>query len=335
MRRHDDRDHEKLGPGLAWAGFCDVRRVHPLRSMLVFAVGALCGLALAGYGLFTARGTVIHAVPAEDAALVNQRPILRTDFIAQTEAETGKPFGATTPAERAKVLGDMVREELFVQRGLELDFPGTDPDTRNALVTAVERQVVADVTTTVPTDVQLKAYFDVHRQHYASEGEMTLHHFLLPAPTDAQAAMATAGRAADALRAGIDPVEALKLYGMQEVALEHGGAEQFYFAARIHLGAVLFAQAVNLGDGDVGAPVAAADGIHVLQMIKNVRPVPLAFDRVRSQVLGDYVAAAKQRLEAADERYLREKADILIADDLKAAAEAAGRGSGPLGDGKP
>lgn len=333
MRHHGDGDGKDAGRGLTWSGFFDVRRVHPLRSMLVFGTGALCGLALAGYGLFTARGTIIRVVPPEDVALVNQRPILRTDFIAQTEAETGKTFGATTAAERARVLAEMVREELFVQRGLELDFPGTDPDTRNALVTAVERQVVADVTTTVPTDAQLKAYFDDHRQRYASEGEMTLRHFLLPASAESPAT--TAGHAADALRAGVAPAEVLRLYGLREVVPEHGGAEQFYFAAEIHLGAALFAQAVTLGDGDVGVPVAAADGIHILQMIRNVRPVPLDFERVRSQVLGDYVAAAKQRLEAADERYLREKADILIADDLRAVYEAAGRGAVPVGGGTP
>jgi hypothetical protein len=39
---------------------------------------------------------------------------------------------------------------------------------------------------------------------------------------------------------------------------------------------------------------------------------------VRSQVLNDYVTAEKKRLEDADLRYLRDKADILIADDYAA-----------------
>ena len=53
------------------------------RSTLMMAGGAILGLVIAGYGLFTAKGTVVHRVPPEDAALVNQRPILMSDLIAQ------------------------------------------------------------------------------------------------------------------------------------------------------------------------------------------------------------------------------------------------------------
>jgi hypothetical protein len=113
-------------------GFWDFKSVNPTRSMVCFGLAALIGLGIAGFGLFTAKGTVTHVVPPENVALVNQRPILRTGFIAQTETELGKTFAETTTAERLKVLDAMIREELFVQRGLELDFPGTDPDTRTA-----------------------------------------------------------------------------------------------------------------------------------------------------------------------------------------------------------
>jgi hypothetical protein len=161
-------------------GFWDFRRVNQARSITFFSLGAAIGLAIAGFGLLTAKGTSTHAVPPENVALVNQRPILRTDFIAQTEAELGKPFGEATVAERLKVLDEMIREELFVQRGLELDFPGTDPDTRTALVAAVEQQVVADVTTHQPADAELQKYFEDNRANYATEGTMALHNLVLP-----------------------------------------------------------------------------------------------------------------------------------------------------------
>ena len=53
-------------------------------------------------------------------------------------------------------------------------------------------------------------------------------------------------------------------------------------------------------------------------MVKHVKPLPLTFERVRSQVLNDYVTAEKKRLEDADCGILRDKADILIADDYAA-----------------
>jgi hypothetical protein len=56
-------------------------------------------------------------------------------------------------------------------------------------------------------------------------------------------------------------------------------------------------------------------------MVKNTHPLPLTFDRVRSQVLNDFVMSEKKRLEDADLRYLRDKADILIADDYADAYE--------------
>ena len=65
---------------VTWDGFWNPRRVNPLRSFVFLGVGTIVGLAIAGYGLFTAKGTVTHSVPSEDLALINQRPILRTDF---------------------------------------------------------------------------------------------------------------------------------------------------------------------------------------------------------------------------------------------------------------
>jgi hypothetical protein len=300
-------------------GFWDFKSVNPLRSMIGFGLGATIGLGIAGFGLFTAKGTVTHVVPPENVALVNQRPILRTDFIAQTEAELGKPFGEATMAERLKVLDEMLREELFVQRGLELDFPGTDPDTRTALVAAVEQQVVADVTTHQPADAELQKYFEDNRANYATEGTMALHNLVLPkAKAGAPDAMAAAQKAADALRAHRPLDQVVKTYGLQELVPEHASDEQFYFAQKIHLGEPLYERALTLNDGDVSDPIAAGDGIHVIQMVKHVKPLPLTFERVRSQVLNDYITAEKKRLEDADLRYLRDKADILIAEDYAA-----------------
>ncbi len=322
-------------------GFWDFRRVNQARSITFFSIGAAVGLGIAGFGLLTAKGTSTHVVPPENVALVNQRPILRTDFIAQTEAELGKAFGEATVAERLKVLDEMIREELFVQRGLELDFPGTDPDTRTALVAAVEQQVVADVTTHQPADPELQKYFEENRGNYATEGTMTLHNLVLPkAKSSGPDALAAVKKAADALRAHAPLEEVEKTYGLQELVPDHASDEQFYFAQKIHLGEALYERALTLNDGDVSEPLATDDGVHVVLMVKQVKPLPLTFERVRSQVLNDYISAAKKRLEDADLQYLRDKGDILIADDYAEAyeknqADKAAEAAKPAGSGKP
>ncbi len=330
-------------PPYSLVGFWNFKVVNPARSLVLLSIGTIVGLGIAGYGLFTAKGTVTHTVPPENVALVNQRPILRTDFIAQTEALYTMPFGETTMPQRMKVLQDMVREELFVHRGLELDFPSNDPDTRAALVAAVEQQVAASVTAGRPSDAELRKFYEENSGKYASEGLMTLHDLLLSKPrADDRGAMVLMRQAADALRAGAPVADVLKNYGLEEVGGGRGrgappGNEEFYFAQKIHVGDLIFSFALSLDNGQVCDPVVADDGIHIVQMVNNVRPVPASFERAKSQVLQDYNEAAKKRLERADEKFLRGKADILVADDYRTAYEAdeAARDSGVQTDETP
>src|ERR1700686_1168709 len=135
--------------------------------MILLAGGALIGLAIAGYGLFTAKGTRSRGVPPEAVALVNQRQILRSDFMTQTQSQFVLPFAQTTREQRHMVLEDMINEELAVQRGLEIDLPSYDPDVRNALVAGVELEVTADVLARQPTPEEMHAYYDEHRDRYS------------------------------------------------------------------------------------------------------------------------------------------------------------------------
>src|ERR1700728_4510376 len=58
-------------------------QVNVTRTMILCAIGAIVGHAIAGVGLFSARGMSTHNVPPEDIALVNQRPVLLSDFVTQ------------------------------------------------------------------------------------------------------------------------------------------------------------------------------------------------------------------------------------------------------------
>jgi hypothetical protein len=292
-------------------------RTAPKYSTWLMTFGAVIGIATAGYGLFTANGTASHEVPPEDAALVNGRPILMTDFVAQAESTYAAPLAQITTAQRKTILDAMIHEELYVQRGLELDFPGTDPDTRNALVAAVEQQAVADATTDSPSSQVLKNYYDAHTTGYATEGTMTVRDLLLAAaPARPQAdAAASAAAAVGALRSGMKPEEAMRRFAFKELRPNQG--EEFYFAAKIHMGERLFETAKALADGAVSDAISLPDGIHVLCMIKNVSPVLRPFEQAREQVLADYKREAAARLRAADEKYLYGKAEIQIAPALK------------------
>jgi hypothetical protein len=280
------------------------------RSFVLMGCGALAGLLMAGYSLFTARGTSTLIVPPEDVALVNQQPIARSDYLLQLQTLYGVDLPHATAAQRHKVLDDMIREELFVQRGKELDVAATDPDVRAAMVNSVELEIAADAVTSQPSEAQLRGYFASHQARYAGEGVMMLRDYVFP-PGDAKAA----AEAAEVFRTKA-PTPAL--LGRWHASDSRKVAdEEFYFAVRIHLGDALFDVARELPDGGVSAPLSLPDGIHVLCMLKNKRPIPFDFAAARDQVLTDYRGDAIGRLRTGDEGFLRKRANILIADDIR------------------
>ena len=281
------------------------------RALLLSAVGAVLGLGIAGYGLFTAKGTQTSAVPAEDVALVNSKPLLVVDFVSQLQSQYNVTPAQATAEQRRKVLNDMIREELFVQRALELDEPSEDPEVRAALVNAVDRQVAADVLSTQPSDDQLRAYYDRHRDRFSTEGAVLLRDLV---PVDSSASHA-APAFAQALRAGIGLAEAQRKFGFADSGKLHG--EEFYFAARIHLGDALFATAAALKDGEVSDPIPENGVPHVLVMQKNNPPAELGFEQARSDIMSDYQQDATKRIQAGEEDFLRKRARLQIAPDYR------------------
>lgn len=259
----------------------DPTQVSSRRSFVLMTMGALAGLGLAGYALFTARGASTLWVPAEDVALVNQQPISRGDFLMLLQTLYGVDLSHATREQRQKVLNDMIREELFVQRGKELDLASSDPEVRSALVNAVELEISENAITAQPSEAALREFYAQHPERYVSEGIMDV-------------------------RDVVQGHESGKIKG-----------DEFYFAAKLHLGDQLFAIARELPDGGVSSPISLSDGIHVLYMVKNKRPVPFDFAKARPQVLSDYRNQAIEQLKAGDESFLRKRANVRVADDLR------------------
>ena len=292
--------------------FFRASKINTTRATLFYAIGVVGGLILGGIGLFNARGTTTNTVPPEDLALVNQVPILRSDFINQLESETGLKFDEASRMEKLKVLDEMLREELLVQRGLELNFAETDQASRNALVSSVEQQAIAEVTTSQPTEAQLQKQYETYRARYATEGTMTVHNLLVLESLDKDDAKDRGTAASAALRQGMPLLEVEQRYGL---VMNKFFDEDFYFAAKIHLGDKIYAQVVNMNAGDVSDPILADNGYHVVQMMKNTRPVPLSFARARSQVLTDFKNEEQARLMNNTVSFLRNRSKILIAKD--------------------
>jgi parvulin-like peptidyl-prolyl isomerase len=201
----------------------------------------------------------------------------------------------------------MIREELFVQRGKELDVASVDPDVRTAMVAAVEQGIAADVIASRPSDEKLTAYFKAHQERYSSEGSMTVRDLVFPP--------AAAAAAAAALHAGAKVDAVAAQYGGKDSGRVDG--EEFYFAAKIHLGDAMFAAARVLAPGQASAPLPSGDGTHVLYMVGNRPPAPKPFEEARASVLNDYEKEAIARLQNGDETFFRKRANVLLAPDMR------------------
>ena len=309
VRSRAELDAEALDakPAARRTTFWNIRQPNPRRSLIFCSIGAVTGLLVAGFGLFTAQGTRTFVVPPEDAATVNGVPILRADVIGQLQALDDVSLSEATPAQKRKVLNDMIREELYTQRGVELGLPTDDTDVRQALVAGTEAVVAQDALTSRPSEAELHAWYDAHQDTYSSEGQMTVQDFRLP-PDQATGA----DKIVMALRSGSTPA-LLNLKSSERT----GDDAQFYFAAKIHLGEALFAAARKLKDGGVSDPVIRPDGVHILVMQHNQLPLPTSYQDAQDRVLRDYLQAKVARLQAGNERFLHRRADIKIAGDFK------------------
>lgn len=285
----------------------DLRRIDPRRSLALCAVGAVVGLLFAGQALFTARGTTTLVVPAEDVALVNGQPIARSDYAATLRTLFDVGPSEASPAQRRKALEDLIGEELLVQRGKELDVSAADPDVRAAMVNAVEQGVAADALTRLADPAVLRGWYEQHRERFADEGVIAVRDLVFP-PGQAEAA-------ARALAAGAAPDEVLARHRGHDSGRVKD--EEFYFAARIHLGEALFEVARRTPAGRVSAPVPQLDGVHLLLVARNKPPVPLPFEAALAAVRDDYTQDAVRRLQTQHADFLRRRATVLIARDLR------------------
>ena len=286
----------------------DLHKPGARRSLLLLACGAVAGLGIAGFGLFTAKGTASHTVPPEMAALVNQQPILISDFTTQLQSEFGIPLSKSTETQRRKVLNDMINEDLMVQRGQEMNLSSSDPDVRSALVAGVELQNSANVIAKQPTHDEMIGYYNSHKDRYRTQGVLTLRDLMLPAGPQAAATMAEVSKA---LKGGASADAVKAKYHLTETNKVNG--EELDFAAKIHLGDTLYKAVQDSTPGFISEPVTDKDGsIHVMAVGKRTPSVQLTFEQASNQVFTDFKKDAQDAVQASNIRYLRDKSEIMI-----------------------
>lgn len=289
----------------------------PQRSWLLPVAGMIVGLIVAGAGLLGRAPRQLAAVPPGYVALVNGKGILMSDFMSQTATEMQMPFEQTTPAQRTRVLNEMVNEELLVQRAVVLDLPETTTEVRGVMVDAVNAQVTAALLAIQPTEAQLRGYYDAHRARYTADGTMLVHDLVLGVggyqnvDQSVTQAQTDAAEAVYQLRSGVSISYVEEHFGFVESSRVTDGTE-LDFAAKLHLGARLYAVAATLNSGEVSDPIVDTDGVHVLVMEQRQPQTLAPFSAVRTKVYTDYRTAVSARATADNVNILRRQARILV-----------------------
>ncbi len=295
-------DHKKPHSNGFWQ---NLARPSPTRSLVFCSIGAFLGLAIAGFGLFTAGGTRTSHVPAADIALVNGVPLLMVDFISQINALYGVPLSQATPEQRKTVLDAMIREELYVQRGIELGLQNDIIEVRQALVGAVEAQQLTNSIATPVSDAEMRAAYAQNPDRYSTEGRLSLDDYVAPDSSSATLAV-------NALRNGQDQSVVIAAQDLKPSGLMADGTE-FYFAAKIHLGDTLFSVARTLHQGQVADPINVDGRWHVMIVRQNIPPQLRPFDTLKDKLMEDVRDARATHLHETSEKFLLKRADILVA----------------------
>jgi PPIC-type PPIASE domain len=290
----------------------------PLRTITLPALGAVLGLLIASVGLFRLASSPVTTVPPGYAALVNQQPVLMSDFMAQTQVEMEVPFEQTTPAQRRQVLHEMIDEELLVQRSLALNLPEISVEVRDALADAVNVEVAAPVLAQTPSDDALRVFYRAHLSDYATEGTMQLHDIVLHVGGFENVDQSIGQASADAEEAIYQLRSGAALdYVIQHFGFVNSGRvkddEQTDFFMKLHLGPELFKVAAALGDGQISEPVVQPDGVHVLVMEHRRPPRYPEFEAARNKVYEAYRKQQMNDVQQENLKFLRGSAQILLA----------------------
>jgi hypothetical protein len=297
---------ENAAPRNKWL---DITVISPVRALTLMCAGALIGTVLGVQTLMAEKGKgVVVGVPPEDVAIVNGVPIARSDFDAELLLNYKVDPAHATPAQKRRTLDLLIDQELYVERGKSLYVDRYDSELRAILFSAVEAQVTADALTAQVDDAKLRRYFEANPARYAGEGFLALRDFVFPASADGEKIVAALKAARGA------PAAAAKFGGRDSNRVK---GEEFYFAAKVHLGDDLYAQAVALATGAVSAPISRPDGLHVLYIVENKPPREPSFESAKGDVQRDFMAEAAGKLRAGEDSFFVRRANIIIAADLK------------------
>lgn len=275
------------------------------RSATLLALGAGVGLVLAALGLL--RTDPAGSLETAAIARVGEVPVYRQAYdraVARLAAEQTAPLDES---DRAHILGQLVDEELLVQRALELGLARSDRAVRNTLIQAMAQAIVADSDGMEPSADELASFYEQHRADFARPARLRLERLTLADPAQAEPAR----------RALVDGV------ALAEVAIRWADPEAAELPSSAipvtrlgdYLGADLAQAALELEPGEVSAVIETSTGAHLLRAREKIPATAPELDEIRPRVRAEYRRRASDAAMGDYLRRLRDQADLELAED--------------------
>lgn len=276
-------------------------------------VGALLGVSVAVSGLLRV-GVAQPSLPDDAAAVVNGVAVGRSDLErALGAARADRTATADEAALRQRVLDRLVDQELLVQRGLALGLVEKDPQVRADLAQAtIDLLVARGELSDPPGDQELRAYYLDQSERFRRPSLSKVRWLTIERRAgDDDVALEAYARA---LRARWLAGEIVEHEARPPVPLPDGWLPEPKLAD--YLGAVLARAVAELAPGEVSAPIATAEGLHLLWLVDRRAGELPAFEQIESDVRAALLRSAGERRLYEFLAEARRSADIAVAEAL-------------------
>ena len=262
------------------------------------ASAAVCiGLALGLWGALAENPFADWGGEAGLAASVNDAAITEDDLILAIEAVASDKRNEMTQADRDRILGRLVDEELLVQRGVEIGLVDGDNTVRKAIVNAMIVSILTDAAEVGPSDGDLRRLYDESPAFFSGVGRYRVSQIFLKSGENLEARVKAVE---DALAGGAGFLELQADVGdAQTILLPNAALPPAKLREYTSPSAMMAISHLAVGDQTDAIPVPG--GVAFFRLDQVIPGPPRPFLEVRGLVAAEF---ARRRDEEALRTYL-------------------------------
>jgi hypothetical protein len=269
---------------------------------------------LIGLAIYLLYGAVAEPVPEEsDKSIVvsaGEVEWMRTNWQKRWNR-------SPTPEELDGLVQQYIRETVLYREALTMGLNQHDQVVRRRLAQKLEFLAKDLVALTPPTDAELLAYFEAHRDRYQEPALYTFTQVFIDPDKRGDTTLTDAEAIKAALIASDDAIEAAGALG-DDFMLQSYYPEKDPLEIRKLFGSGFADSLLELSPGKWHGPVLSGYGTHVVYVSSVSDPPPPVFSELRERVVEEWTAERSEELNEQFYANLRESYTIVIESPAEA-----------------